>query len=95
MNTEYVMNVLKLIEKEVEMVVSLTDLKEAFSIRGKNLEELQEGEEDESLVLTDEEVFTIGSYLLDARSAINEVLEILGVGESDGSELLGDGEMIK
>ena len=76
------------------MVVSLTDLKEAFSIRGKNLEELQEGEEDESLVLTDEEVLTIGSYLLDARNAINAVLEILGVGESDGSELLGD-ELIK
>jgi len=76
------------------MVVSLTDLKEAFSMRGKNLEELQEGEEDESLVLTDEEVLTIGSYLLDARSAINEVLEILGVGEFDGSELLGD-EMTK
>ena len=76
------------------MVVSLTDLKEAFNARGKNLEELQEGEEDESLVLTDEEVLTIGSYLLDARSAINEVLEILGIGESDGSELLNN-ELIK
>lgn len=73
--------------------VSVEKVKNAFMKRGVNLSLQNQNnnaidEDDESLVLSDEQVMVLGGYLLDARSAINEALEILGVDESDGSELI-------
>lgn len=78
--------------------VSVEKVKNAFMKRGVNLSLQNQNnnaidEDDESLVLSDEQVMTLGGYLLDARSAINEALEILGVDESDGSELI-DGSLM-
>jgi len=77
--------------------ISVEKVKNAFMKRGVNLSLQNQNnvidEDDESLVLSDEEVMTLGGYLLDARNAINEALEILGVDESDGSELM-DGSLM-
>lgn len=78
--------------------VSVEKVKNAFMKRGVNLSLQNQNnntidEDDESLVLSDEQVMVLGGYLLDARSAINEALEILGVDESDGSELI-DGSLM-
>jgi len=76
--------------------ISVEKVKNAFMKRGVNLLQNQNNvidEDDESLVLSDEEVMTLGGYLLDARNAINEALEMLGVDESDGSELM-DGSLM-
>ena len=78
--------------------ISVEKVKNAFMKRGVNLSLQNQNnntidEDDESLVLSDEQVMVLGGYLLDARSAINEALEILGVDESDGSELI-DGSLM-
>ena len=76
--------------------IDVEKVKHEFMKRGVNLLQNQNSsvdEDDESLVLSDEEVMTLGGYLLDARNAINEALEMLGVDESDGSELM-DGSLI-
>lgn len=77
--------------------INAEKVKNAFMKRGVNLLQNQNNvideDDDESLVLSDEEVMTLGGYLLDARNAINEALEILGVDESDGSELM-DGSLM-
>lgn len=75
--------------------INVEKVKNAFMKRGVNLLQNQniDVDDDESLVLSDEEVMTLGGYLLDARNAINEALEILGVDESDGSELM-DGSLM-
>lgn len=44
-------------------------------------------DEDERLVLSDLEVIEIGDKLLDARNLINDVLDKLGIGEIDASEI--------
>ena len=83
--------------------INAEKVKNAFMKRGVNLLQnqnyvIEEGD-DESLILSDEAVMTLGGYLLDARNAmnealdaINEVLEMIGVDESDGSELM-DGSL--
>lgn len=84
--------------------INAEKVKNAFMKRGVNLLQNQNNvideDDDESLVLSDEEVMTLGGYLLDARKAmndaletINEALEMLGVDESDGSELM-DGSLM-
>ena len=44
--------------------------------------------EDESITLSDNAVMVLGSELLDARNTINNILEILGVGEVSSIEEL-------
>ena len=44
--------------------------------------------EDESITLSDNAVMILGSELLDARNTINNILEILGVGEVSSIEEL-------
>lgn len=46
----------------------------------------EDADEDENLVLTDLEATQVIDELLDARNSINKVLELLGGGETDGSE---------
>ena len=46
--------------------------------------------EDESITLSDNAVMVLGSELLDARNTINNILEILGVGEVSSIEELED-----
>ena len=44
--------------------------------------------EDESITLSDNAIMVLGSELLDARNTINNILEILGVGEVSSIEEL-------
>ena len=46
--------------------------------------------EDESITLSDNAVMVLGSELLDVRNTINNILEILGVGEVSSIEELED-----
>ena len=46
--------------------------------------------EDESITLSDNAIMVLGSELLDARNTINNILEMLGVGEVSSIEELED-----
>ena len=46
--------------------------------------------EDESITLSDNAIMVLGSELLDARNTINNILEMLGIGEVSSIEELED-----